>query len=97
MTSKATPSRRKQRRCRRHRSSEESKKCFHLEDTNQSGKHPNPTPPRRATTPEDAAVVDAGTIARKAFARHFVKVDLTPKDRMITTPVVTIVSARAST
>jgi hypothetical protein len=91
------PSRRKQCRRRRHHSSEESKKCFHLEDTNQSGKHPNTTPPRRAATPEDAADVDADTITGKAFARHFVKVDLIPKDRMTTTPVVTIGSARAST
>jgi hypothetical protein len=73
MTSKATPSRRKQRRCCRHRSSEESKKCFHTEDTNQSRKHPNTPPPRRATTPEDAADVDADTIAGKAFARRFVQ------------------------
>jgi hypothetical protein len=49
---------------------------------NQSKKHPNTTPPRRATTPEDAADVDAGTIAGKAFARRFVKVDSMPKDRM---------------
>jgi hypothetical protein len=65
---------------RHHRSSEESKKCFHLEDTNQSRKHLNTTPPRRATTPEDAADVDAGTIVGKAFARRFVKVAPIPKD-----------------
>jgi hypothetical protein len=80
MISKATPSRRKRRRNRRHRSSEESKQCFHLEDTNQSKKHPNTTPPRRATTPEDAADVDADTKAGKAFARRFVNVDPKPKD-----------------
>jgi hypothetical protein len=45
----------------------------------------------------DTADVDAGTIAGKAFARRFVKVDPMPKDRMTTTPVVTIGSARAST
>jgi hypothetical protein len=60
-------------------------------------KHPNTTPPRRATTPEDAADVDVGTIAGKAFARRFVKVDPMPKDRMTTTPILTIGSARAST
>jgi hypothetical protein len=75
MTSKATPSRRKQRRCRRRRSSEDSEKCFHLEDTNQSRKHPNTPPPRRAATPEDATDVDTGTTTGKAFARCFVDAD----------------------
>jgi hypothetical protein len=70
MTYKATPSRRK--RCRRRRSSEDSEKCFHLEDNNQSRKHPNTTPPRRAATPEDATDVDTDTTAGKDFARCFV-------------------------
>jgi hypothetical protein len=38
-----------------------------------SRKHPNKTPPRRATTPEDAIVVDTDTIVGKAFAWSFVK------------------------
>jgi hypothetical protein len=77
MTSKATPSGRKRRRCRRRRSSEDSEKCFHLEDTNQSRKHPNTTPPRRAATPEDA-----DTTAGKAFARHFIDADPMSSEKM---------------
>jgi transposase len=82
MTSKATLSRRKQRRCRRRRSSEDSEKCFHLEDTNQSRKHPNTPPPRRAATPEDATDVDTGTTTGKAFARCFVDADPMPSGKM---------------
>jgi hypothetical protein len=47
-----------------------------------SRKHPNKTPPRRATTPEDAADVDADTIAEKAFARRFVNVNPMTKEKM---------------
>jgi hypothetical protein len=48
-----------------------------MEDTNQSKKHPNTTPPRRAATPDDAADVDADTTAGKAFARRLVDADPT--------------------
>jgi hypothetical protein len=82
MTSKATPSGRKRRRCRRRRSSEDSEKCFQLEDTNQSRKHPNTTPPRRAATPEDAADVDADTTAGKDFAQHFIDADPMSSEKM---------------
>jgi hypothetical protein len=47
-----------------------------------SRKHPNKTPPRRATTPEDAADVDADTIVGKAFARRFDNVDPMTKEKM---------------
>jgi hypothetical protein len=79
MTSKATPSRRKRRRCRCRRSSEEPEKCFHLEDKDQAGSIPTK---RRATTPKDAGDVDTDTIAEKAFARRFVNVDPITKEKM---------------
>jgi hypothetical protein len=82
MTSKATPSRWKQRRCRRRRSSKDSEKCFYLEDTSQSRKHPNTAPPRRAATPEDAVDVDTDTTAGKAFARRFVDADPMSSEKM---------------
>jgi hypothetical protein len=61
ITYKATPSRRKWCWCRRRRSSEESEKCFHLEDKDQAGTIPTKhlqgghrrpkTPPMLTLTP----------------------------------------------
>jgi hypothetical protein len=51
----------------------EDRRRFSPERQRSSRKHLNKTPPRRSTTPEDAAVVDTDTIAGKAFARRFVQ------------------------
>jgi hypothetical protein len=92
MSSKATPSRRKW-RCTRHRcSSEEPEKGFHLEDRDQAGSIPT-TPPRRTTTPEDAAVVDTDQAGR-AFARRFVQCRPDDEERWTATPAAIIKGAR---